>query len=170
MKKKKKNSGLNGIRTHDLCKYSVYYCKLCNRFWLAIENQLVGKAYLKINQLVKTPFHRGCMGIARSWCNCNDNHKSYLSPQFKYMIFHKFIYSTNFNACIRVKLANLSVLFGVIQKAAPWIMGFRSTLKKTPPANELLDNVSDGIISERPATLNALSPGADHWSGLKFAR
>ena len=41
-------------------------------------------------------------------------------------------------------------------------MGFRSTLKKTPPANELLDNVSDGIISERPAALNALSPGADH--------
>ena len=43
-----------------------YYRKLCNRFWLAIGNQFVGKAYLKIAQLVKTPFHRGCMGVARS--------------------------------------------------------------------------------------------------------
>ena len=33
--------------------------------WL-IENQFAGKAYLKINQLEKTPFHRGCMGVARS--------------------------------------------------------------------------------------------------------
>ena len=45
--------------------YSVYY-QLRNRFLIGYFNQFAGKAYLKINLLVKMPFHRRSMEVGRS--------------------------------------------------------------------------------------------------------
>ena len=42
----------------------VYYCWR-NCLWLAFRKQFAGKAYLKINLLVKTPLHRRSMEVRR---------------------------------------------------------------------------------------------------------
>ena len=40
-----------------------YWWRIC--LWLAFRKQFVGKAYLKINLLVKTPFHRRSLEVRR---------------------------------------------------------------------------------------------------------
>ena len=51
-----------------------------------------------------------------------------------------------------------------------YLQSWVSFFLKTPPANELLANVSDGIIATSLVTLRSLSPGAADWGKARFPR